>query len=116
MRRECNIQAELSYVYNSAKDRISPGNEYAEEKRKILNKYDFLKSEDEALEKAKTFIKNGSFKCQVWVNIEKDEEFYHFADKWIVSDDYKILMAAEYLGFAQVYDNTQLHIILENNK
>ena len=54
------------------------------------------------LEKAKTFINNGSLRCQVWVNIEKDEEFYHFADKWIVSDDYNILMAAEYLGFAQI--------------
>lgn len=109
MRRECNIQAELSYAYESAKERIADHKEFAEEKRKIIEKYNFLKSEDEALEKAKTFINNGSFRCQVWVNIEKDEEFYYFADKWIVSDDYDILVAAEYLGFAQVYSDSYLY-------
>lgn len=112
MKRESNIQAELSYVYESAKGRISANKEYAEEQRKILDNYNFLKSEDEALEKAKTYIKNGSLRCQVWANIEKDEEFYCFGNKWIVSDDYDILLAAEYLGFAQVRTNSDLHEIL----
>lgn len=116
MRRECNIQAELSYAYESSKGRISANKEYAEGQRKILEKYNFMKSEDEALEKAKSAIKNGSLRCQVWVNIEKDEEFYCFGNKWIVSDDYDILLAAEYLGFAQVYTNSDLHEFLSKDK
>ena len=112
MKRESNIQAELSYAYESAKGRIAEHKEYADAKRKILEKYDFLKSEDEALEKALTDVKNGSF-CQVWVNIEKDEEYYHFADKWIVTEDLILLSAAEYLGFAQVYTNSDLQKIID---
>lgn len=108
-------QYELQHVYKAAHARMKAHPEYTEKQKKILDKYKFLKSENEALEKAKFAIKNGSFGCQVWANIEKDEEYYYCADKWIVSDDYDILLAAEYIGFAQI----PIHIFIdcfESNK
>lgn len=106
MKRESNIQAELAYVYNSSKDRIAANKEYAEEQKKILDKHGYLTEEEAAL-KVKSYDKE-PFKLQVWANIEKDEEFYHYGDKWVVSDDYDILLAAEYIGFAQI----QIHLII----
>ena len=96
------LQGELQYVYETAHARMNAHPEYTEKQKKILDKYNFLKSEDEVFEKAKLAIKNGSFNCQVWANIEKDEEYYYCANKWVVTDDYDILLAAEYIGFAQI--------------
>lgn len=94
-------QDELKYVYEAAQARIKAHPEYAEKQKEILDKYNFLKSGKDAFENFKSFDKR-SFNCQVWVNIEKDEEYYYCADKWIVSNDYDILVAAEYLGFEQI--------------
>lgn len=109
-------QGELQHIYEAAHARMKAHPEHTEKQKKILNKYNFLKSGDEALEKVKSAIKNGSFECQVWANIEIDEEYYYCADKWIVTDDYDILLAAEYLGFAQVYPNPKLHEIFVKDK
>ena len=103
---ESNIQAELSYTYISAQARMSAHKEYAEEQKKILDNHGYL-TEEEAVLKVKSYDKK-PFKCQVWASIEKDEEFYCYGGKWIVSDNYDILLAAEYLGFAQV----PIHIII----
>lgn len=108
-------QDELQHVYEAAHARMEAHPEHTEKQKKILDKYNFLKSEDEAFELVKSYDKR-PFKCQVWANIEKDEEYYYCADKWIVSDDYDILLAAEYLGFAQVYPHSELHKIFAKDK
>lgn len=113
MKLDNNNQYELSYIYHSAQSRMSANKEFAENQMEILNKYDFLKTEEEALDKAKLCIKNDSFKCQVWAKIEKDEEYYHLSDKWITTEDWQIKDAAEYLGFALVYSNSDLHKLFE---
>lgn len=95
------IQEELAYIYTSAKKRIAANKEYAEEQNKILEKYNFAKSLQEAQLRLKQYNKT-PFKCQIWVNLVKTEEFYDYGDKWITSDDYDILTAAEYLGFYEV--------------
>lgn len=113
MKRESNIQSELSYTYNSAQARISAHKEYADEKKIILEEYGFLKSEEEALERARQIKENNPMDdCQIWASLDKDEEFYFYSDKWIATGDIDILLAAEYLGFAQVYDYGQLDAIL----
>lgn len=113
MKRESNIQSELSYTYNSAQARMSANPEHAAKHRKILDRYQFLKSEEEALERARHIKENNPMDdCQIWASLDKDEEFYFYSDKWIATGDIDILLAAEYLGFAQVYDYGQLDAIL----
>lgn len=90
------IQDELAYVYNAAQARMESHKELAAEYKKILDKHGYL-TREEALGKAKSCKE--PHKYQVWANIKKDEEFFYLADKWIVSDDYRILTAAEYIGF-----------------
>jgi len=102
-------QDELDYIYKSALARVSAHKEYADKQRDILNHYSFLATEDEAISKAMLLIKEDSFHCQIWAGIKKDEEYYYISDKWIVSEDWNVLLAAEYLGFAQVYTNSELH-------
>lgn len=39
---------------------------------------------------------------QVWAKVCKDGEYYYIQDYYIVSNDYKILIAAEYIGMEQI--------------
>lgn len=40
---------------------------------------------------------------QVWAKVGKDEEYYYIQDYYIVSNDYRILIAAEYIGMEQLF-------------
>ncbi len=40
---------------------------------------------------------------QVWAKVGKDEEYYFIQDYYIVSNDYRILIAAEYIGMEQLF-------------
>lgn len=95
------IQDKLAYTYNSAKARMSANPEHTAKQNEIVSKYHFVKPED-AIKKAMQMANEGKNKYQVWAKIEIDEEFYFLSDKWIVTDDIDLLLAAEYIGFYQV--------------
>jgi hypothetical protein len=40
---------------------------------------------------------------QVWAKVGKDEEYYFIQAYYIVSNDYRILIAAEYIGMEQLF-------------
>lgn len=94
-------QSVLEYIYESAKGRMEYHPDIAEKYQSIIDNYPHFKSEDEA-RNAATEIRKRSGKCQVWAKIGKDEEYYYIQDYFIASDDIQVLMAAEYIGMAQL--------------
>lgn len=96
-------QDELKYVYDSAKKRMECHPEIADKYRKMLEKVPFCKDREEALRIANNIRKNGSWGCQVWAKVDKNEEYYYIEDYYIVSADNFIKMAAEYIGMEQLY-------------
>ena len=96
-------QEELKYVYESAKKRMEYHPEIAEKYRKMIEKSPFYIDRDEAIKVAVDMCKSGSSGCQVWAKVGKDKEHYYIEDYYIVSDDYKILIAAEYIGMEQIF-------------
>lgn len=92
----------LKCTYENAKGRMEVHPDIANKYIGIIQKHPYFKTEKEALEVA---IKNEGDKprWQIWAKIEKDEEFYRIQDYYIVSDDYRVLIAADYIGMAQIY-------------
>lgn len=95
-------QDELKYVYERGKERMECHSEKAAECNKIINGHAFYKSKDEAISKAKELNESNSHKYQVWAKVGKDEEYYYIENYYIVSNDWKVLMAAEYIGMEQI--------------
>lgn len=95
-------QDELKYVYDSAEGRMEYHPELAEKYRKIIDNYSFYTDKNTAIEKAIELSKSSLRHYQVWAKVGKDEEFYYIEDYYIVSNDYKILIAAEYIGMEQI--------------
>jgi arginine utilization protein RocB len=92
----------LQFVYESAKERIEAHPDIADKFQNIIQNYPYFKTEKEALEAAVKKEKDNP-KWQIWAKIEKDEELYRIKDYYIMSNDYKVLQAAEYIGMAQIY-------------
>lgn len=99
-----NNQGRLSYTYESAKARMSANPEHAAKQKEIIGKCKFIKS-DEAVDKALHMINDGNYDCRVWAKIERDEEFFSLSDQWIVTDDWDVSLAAEYIGLYLVSHN-----------
>ena len=104
----------LGYAYESAHARMKCHPDYADKNKKIIENCRTFKSEKDALEYAIKKMNEKRSDYQIWAKLEKDEEFYRTTDCWIATDDYRILMAAEYIGFAQVYDNSNLLYIIDD--
>ena len=96
-------QDEMKYVYESAEGRMECHPELAEKYRKIIDNYSFYTDKNTAIEKAIELSKSNQRHYQVWAKVGKDEEYYYIEDFFIVSNDYKILIAAEYIGMEQIY-------------
>jgi hypothetical protein len=101
MERRFN-QSELRYIYESAKGRMDCHPDIAEEYKRMIEQHPFYKSETEVMRAAKDLrIKSKSI-CQVWAKIGRDEEYFYIQDHYIVSDDIRISIAADYIGMAQI--------------
>ena len=89
--------------------------EHAEKQKKIIEKSPYFTREQEALEYALNQTKAGTHEYQIWVKLEKDEEFYGFQNYWIATDNTSVKLAAEYIGMALVYDDIRLSQIVTNH-
>ena len=90
-------QDELKYVYDSAMERMECHPEIAEKYRKRVKELPVYTDREKAVEKA------ARSKCQVWAEIGENKGRYFIKDRYIISDDNRILQAAEYIGMEQVY-------------
>jgi hypothetical protein len=95
-------QEELKYVYERGKKRMEYHPELAEEYRKMIKEFPFYHDRNEAIEKAVQMSKNSLKEYQVWAKVGKDGDYYFIQDYYIVSNDYRILIAAEYVGMEQI--------------
>lgn len=95
-------QDELKYVYERGKERMEYHTEKAAQYERIINDHTFYQNKDEAINNAKELNENSSHKYQVWAKVGKDEEYYYIENYYIVSNDWKVLMAAEYIGMEQI--------------
>lgn len=96
-------QEELKYVYERGKKRIEYHPELANKYIKIIEEFPFYQDRNEAIEKAIQMNKDSLKPYQVWAKVGKDEENYYIQDYYIVSNDYRILIAAEYIGMEQLF-------------
>ena len=95
-------QSELRYIYESAKGRMDANPEYAERYQKMIDQHPSYKIEREAIQSAHALKKDSHSIVQVWAKIGRDEEYFYIQDHYIVSDDIRISIAADYIGMAQL--------------
>ena len=95
-------QSELRYLYESAKGRMDYHPDIAEKYKKMIDQHPFYKSETEAMQAANDLKGKSQSICQVWAKIGRDEEYFYIQDHYIVSDDIRISIAADYIGMAQI--------------
>ena len=109
-------QEEMKYTYESAKARMDFHVDYANKQKDIIAKHPYFKAEKEALQEALKLIKKTKSDCQIWAEIEKgDDDIYRIQNKWIVIEDGKIKLAAEYIGMALMYDDIRFNRIINND-
>ena len=109
-------QEEMKYTYERAKARMDFHIDYANKQKDIIAKHPYFKTEKEALQEALKLIKKTKSDCQIWAEIEKgNDDIYRIQNKWIVIEDGKIKLAAEYIGMALMYDDIRFNRIINNN-
>lgn len=91
-----NRQGELRYVYEAAQARMKFHPEVAEKFKRIIKEYPYYKTLEEAVLTANKTDKD------IWAKIRKNKEFYDIQDYFIVSNDNRVLQAAEYIGMFQL--------------
>lgn len=95
-------QKELRYVFDSAQKRMEAHPELAAKYKKTIDNFIFYTDRDEAIKAATELNKKNLAPYQVWARVKKNKERYSIEDYYIVSNDYKILTAAEYIGMEQI--------------
>ena len=109
-------QEQLKYTYESAQGRMAAHPERAERDKKIVQEYSYFRTEKEALEFAIKQMKERCSHYQIWAKIEKGEDdIFRIQNWWIATDDCKVIMAAEYIGMAHMYDWSRLVKIIDEN-
>lgn len=109
-------QDEMKRLYEAAKGRMDAHLEFTDEQKEIIANYPYFKTEKEALQNAIKLIKKNQSDYQIWAKIEKgDDGIFRIQNWWIVTDDGKTKMAADYIGMALMYDDIRLSRIIENN-
>lgn len=91
-----NRQGELRYVYEAAQARMKFHPEVAEKFKRIIKEYPYYKTLEEAVLTANKTDKD------IWAKIRKNKEFYDIQNYFIVSNDNRVLQAAEYIGMFQL--------------
>ena len=106
----------MKRLYEAAKGRMDAHLEFADEQKEIIANCPYFKTEKEALQTAIKLIKKNQSDYQIWAKIEKgDDGIFRIQNWWIVTDDGKTKMAADYIGMALMYDDTRLSRIIDNN-
>lgn len=108
-------QGTLDHIYENAKGRMEFHPDLAEKYTDMIDKHRHYETEREALEIAFQTWESSPMNCQIWAKIEKDEEFYRIMDWWIVTNDWKIKQAAEYIGMVLLYDEVKLSRIVNDD-
>lgn len=89
-------QDELGYVYESAKLRMASHPDLAKKYNEVVDNFPHFKTLEETVNSIK--LKTNEYSYQIWAKVGKDEEYYYIEDYYITSNDYTILIAAEYIG------------------
>lgn len=105
----------LAFTYNSSKDRMEYHPDIARKYSRIIQKHAYFKTEKEALEAAVNMKNSGSFGCQVWAKIGRDEEYFYIENYFILTDDNQVKLAADYIGMFLIYDDRNLSYIINDN-
>lgn len=106
----------MRYLYENANGRMEAHPEFADERKKIIQGCSYFKTEKEALESAVKLTKETQSNYQIWVKFEKgDDGIFRIQNWWIVTDDGKTKMAADYIGMALMYDETRITTIINDN-
>lgn len=109
-------QDELKRLYENAKSRMEINPDITSKHTKVIEGCPFYQSEKEALEAAIKMMKEKPANYQIWTKFEKgDDGIFRIQDWWIVTDDGKTKLAADYIGMALMYDNVRLNRIVNNN-
>ena len=108
-------QDEMNRLYKSAKGRMDYNPEYAEKYKNIINEYPYFKTEKEALQNAIKLKKENLSNYQIWTKFERgDDGIFRVQNYWLLTDDGKIKLAAEYIGMALMYDDIRLTRIISD--
>ncbi len=108
-------QADLARIYENAKARMDANTEIAEKHKKAIREHSSFKSEKEALQAAIKLRKENHWGCQIWASVEKVDGIYRIQNYWLVTDDGKTKLSADYIGMALMYDEARLLNIIDNN-
>ncbi len=110
-------QDDMKFIYESAKDRMDIHPEHAEKCKKRIQLQRVFTSEKDALKFALKKMKQGDLgpSYQIWAAIEKDADIYRIQNFWIVTDNNRVKMAAEYIGMALIYSAIELRSIIIDN-
>ena len=108
-------QDEMRLLYENAQARMDAHIEFADEQKEIIAKHPYFKSEKEALKAALDMMNKGSLDYQIWAKIEKGEDgIFRVQNYWLLTDDGKTKVAAEYIGMALMYDDVRLNRIIDD--
>ena len=107
-------QDELERLYLNAQARMNEHQNIAEQYRNEVMKLPYFKSEKEALEEAIRLRNENHWGCQIWADVEKVNGIYRIRNYWLVTDNGKIKLYADYIGMALMYDETRLLEIVDN--
>lgn len=108
-------QDDLARIYENAQARMDANPEIAEKLKKAISEHSSFKSEKEALQAAIKLKKENHWGCQIWASVEKVDDIYRIQNYWLVTDDGKTKLSADYIGMALMYDETRLLNIIDNN-
>jgi hypothetical protein len=108
-------QDEMNRLYENAQARMDAHLEFADEQKEIIAKHPYFKTEKEALKAALDMMNKGSLDYQIWAKIEKGEDgIFRVQNYWLLTDDGKTKVAAEYIGMALMYDDVRLNRIIND--
>ncbi len=107
-------QDDLARIYENAQARMDANPEIAEKHKKEIREHSSFKSEKEALQAAIKLRKENHWGCQIWASVEKVDDIYRIQNYWLITDDGKTKLSADYIGMALMYDETRLLNIIDN--
>lgn len=108
-------QDEMRLLYENAQARMDAHLEFADEQKEIVAKHSYFKTEKDALKAALDMMNKGSLNYQIWAKIEKGEDgIFRIQNYWLLTDDGKTKVAAEYIGMALMYDDVRLNRIIND--
>lgn len=108
-------QDEMNRLYESAKKRMDANLQFSDEQKEIVARHSYFKTEKEALKAAIDMMKKGDLNYQIWAKIEKGEDgIFRVQNYWLLTNDGKTKVAAEYIGMALMYDDIRLNRIIDD--